>query len=51
MLMILMSPNGSHIATTPVAATIESDTGESAALQWDYDDEHGRMYVTLPSDQ
>jgi hypothetical protein len=36
---------------TPVAGTLETDTGEPEMLHWEYDDERGRMYVTMPDDQ
>ena len=36
---------------TPVAGTIESDTGEPEMLHWEYDEERGCMYVTMPDDQ
>ena len=37
--------------TNPVAGTSEFDSGDPDTLQWEYDDERGRMYVTLPEDQ
>ena len=49
--MRLLSPRGSQITTTIVAGTDETDAGDPVALQWEYDDERGRMYVTLPDDQ
>ena len=36
---------------TPVAGTLETDKGEPEALHWEYDDEHGRMYVMMPDGQ
>ena len=49
--MRLLSPCGSQITITPVAGTLGSDTGEPEMLHWVYDDERGRMYVTMPDDQ
>ena len=36
---------------TPAAGTLETDTGEPEMLHWEYDDERGRMYFTMPDDQ
>ena len=33
--------------TNPVAGTTELDSVDPDMLQWEYDDERGRMYVTL----
>jgi hypothetical protein len=44
--MRLLSPRGSQITTTTVAGA-----DDVVALQWEYDDERGRMYVTMPDDQ
>ena len=51
MVMRLLSPRGSQFTTTIDVGTIETDTGDPAALQWEYDGERRRMYVTLPDDQ
>ena len=37
--------------TTTVAGADDTCPDDVVALQWEYDDERGRMYVTLPDDQ
>ena len=34
-----------------VAGTSEVDSVDPDMLHWEYDDDRGRMYVTLPDDQ
>ena len=47
----MLSPRGSHNTTTTVAGTIESDAGDATELQWDFDEDCGRSYVTYPDDE
>ena len=49
--MRLLSPRGSQITTTTVAGADDTGPDDGVALQWEYDDERGRMYVTMPDDQ
>ena len=45
-----MSTHGSQFTTAIAAGTSETDTGDGTELQWEYDEECARMYVTLPDD-
>ena len=36
---------------TPDAGTTEYNAGDVQELHWEFDEEHGRMYVTYPDDQ
>ena len=47
--MRLLSPHGSQITTTIVVGT-DTDTGDGTELQWEYDEDRGRMYVSFPND-
>ena len=47
----MLSPHGSQNTTTTVAGTVESDAGDATELQWEFDEDRGRFYVTYPDDQ
>jgi hypothetical protein len=49
--MRLVSPRDSQFTTTTAAGTSETDTGDGTELQWEYDEERARMYVSFPDDQ
>ena len=49
--MGLPSPRDSRFTTKPDAGPTEYDTGDGQELKWEFDEEHGRMYVTYLDDQ
>ena len=49
--MRLLSPLGSQITTNKVAGTIDTNIGDATELQWEFNEDCGRIDVSSPDDQ
>ena len=49
--MGLLSPRDSQFTPNIGACTTKYDSVDGQELKWEFDEEHGRMYVMFPDDQ
>ena len=47
----MLSTRDSQNTTKTIAGSVESDAGDAIEIQWDFDKDRRRFYVTYPDDQ